>query len=285
MFISRFGSSILGFIATVYFARTLGSEVLGIYFLVGAMVGWAKLGTSIGIPYTVTKRVSEQNDKQEHVIAGFLLIATALVIASSLLYLFRDLVNQYLGAPLYHFVILLLCGQVIFQFVGAVYKGEELVHVPAVALGNEVPESEVDSVTSILDIHKTLLDLAGVETDEFVRGRNLFDGDIDDDRAVYAESTGVGQYSPDAKGILSKIPPEWNEDHYMLRTDDAMFIHDKDGDHAFDPETGESLPDREAELRKRVDTLRDDRRDFTGESTDEEMPDEVEDRLEHLGYK
>lgn len=129
MFVSRFGSSILGFVATVYFARTLGSEVLGIYFLASAIAAWAKIGTNVGVPYAVTKRVSEQNDKQEHVIAGFLLIFTALVITSVLLYVFRDLVNQYLGAPLYYLVILLLSSQVTYGYVGSVIKGEELVHV------------------------------------------------------------------------------------------------------------------------------------------------------------
>lgn len=165
----------------------------------------------------------------------------------------------------------------------------ELVHVPAVALGDAVPDGEIDAVTSLLDVHKTLLDLAGVETDDFIRGRNLFEDDFDDDRAVYAESTGVGQYSPDATGILANIPAEWNQDHYMLRTNDAMFTHDKDGDRATDPETGEELPDREPELRKRVDEIRANRRDFTGASDEQvdedEMPDEVEERLEHLGYK
>jgi arylsulfatase A-like enzyme len=163
----------------------------------------------------------------------------------------------------------------------------ELVHVPAVALGDAVPSGDIDTVTSLLDVHKTLLDLTGVQTDDFIRGRNLFEDDLDDDRAVYAESTGVGQYSPDATGIIANIPQEWNQDHYMLRTNDAMFIHDKDGDRVIDPETGDELPGRESELRERVDELRDNRRDVTGEANQQadEMPDEVEDRLEHLGYK
>jgi O-antigen/teichoic acid export membrane protein len=129
MFVSRLGSSILGFVATVYFARTLGSEVLGIYFLAGAIAAWVKLGTNVGVPYAVTKRVSEQQGKQEHVIAGFLLISTALVIASGLLYVFRDYINQYLGAPLYYLVILLIIAEVLYGYVGAVIQGEELVHV------------------------------------------------------------------------------------------------------------------------------------------------------------
>jgi hypothetical protein len=121
---------------------------------------------------------------------------------------------------------------------------------------------------------------------EYVRGYNLFEDDIPEDRAVYAESTGVGQYSPDAKGIIAKIPPEWDQDHYMLRTNDAMLIHDKDGTRVIDPDTGDSKPGRASILEARVEELRANRRDFTGERENEqEVPADVQDRLEHLGYK
>lgn len=162
---------------------------------------------------------------------------------------------------------------------------EELVHVPAVALGSEVPEGTTTSVTSILDVHRTVLELAGVELPDHIRGYNLFEDDIPEDRAVYAESTGVGQYSPDAKGILAKIPPEWNEDHYMLRTKDAMLVQDYEGTRVFDPETDEELPAKEAELIDRVKQVRAGRDLYSGEQDNRDVPDDVEDRLAHLGYK
>ena len=111
--------------------------------------------------------------------------------------------------------------------------------------------------------------------------------DFDDDRAVYAESTGVGQYSPDAKGILAKIPPEWNEDHYMIRTEDAMFVSDAFGDRALDLDTGEKLPEREAELRERAEEIRGERRLYDGDESRDvgDAPEDVQDRLEHLGYR
>ncbi len=164
---------------------------------------------------------------------------------------------------------------------------EELVHVPAVALGSEVPEGTTDELTSILDVHRTLLEIAGIDVPEHARGYNLFEDEIPDDRAVYAESTGVGQYSPDAKGVLANIPAEWDQEHYMLRTDDAMLIVDGDGTRVIDPESGDERPEREDELLDRVERIRADRRDFSGESTDddEDVPEDIQDRLEHLGYK
>jgi arylsulfatase len=161
---------------------------------------------------------------------------------------------------------------------------EELVHVPCLAFGNEIPEGETDAVASLLDVHRTLLDIAGIEPGEHVRGENLFELSADDDRAVYAESVGCGQYDPDAQGIGAKVPASWGEEHYMLRTNDAMFIHDKDGSRTINPEDGSEIED--AGLEERAERLRDDLGDYTGDgSGTEEVPDEIEDRLEHLGYK
>lgn len=128
-FLSRLGSSVIGFVATVYFAQVLGSEVLGVYFLTLASVSWLKLGTSIGIPLAITKRVSEQSEKGSYVLAGFILMASGLLFISVLVFVFRDPVNEYLGEPLYQLVILLLVAEVMYKFVGAVIKGERLVHV------------------------------------------------------------------------------------------------------------------------------------------------------------
>ena len=161
---------------------------------------------------------------------------------------------------------------------------EELVHVPAVAFGNAIPSGETDAVASLLDIHRTLLELADIEPGEHVRGKNLFELSEDDDRAVYAESVGCGQYDPDAQGTGAKVPASWGEEHYMLRTDDAMFIHDKDGERTIDPEDGSELGD--IGLRERAEKLRDGMGNYaTEDNTEEEIPDEIEGRLEHLGYK
>lgn len=128
-FFSRMGSSAIGFLATVYFAQVLGSEILGVYFLTLATVAWLKLATSIGIPVAITKRVSEQAEKDAYAGAGFLMMVTGLTVGVCLLYLFRGRVNQYLGEPLYQFVILLLVVEVAYSFVGALIKGERLVHI------------------------------------------------------------------------------------------------------------------------------------------------------------
>jgi len=163
---------------------------------------------------------------------------------------------------------------------------EELTHVPAVALGSEVPEGTTNAPTSILDVPRTLLALAEVEPESDMRGMNLFEDEIPDDRVVYAESEGSEWYDPDATGIEAKIPASWVDPHYMIRKGGVMYVSDKDGERAFEPETGQERPDLLDELRERVQEIRDGRIDHTGETDDDvELTDEIEDRLEHLGYK
>jgi O-antigen/teichoic acid export membrane protein len=128
-FLARLGSSALGFVATVYFAQVLGAEVLGIYFLTLATVSWLKLGNTIGITSAVTKRVSEQQEQRSFVVAGLLLVLVLFLVMSLAIYLFRGQVNEYLGASLYQFVILVLGAEVAYSYVGAVIKGERLVHI------------------------------------------------------------------------------------------------------------------------------------------------------------
>jgi O-antigen/teichoic acid export membrane protein len=118
----------LGFVATIYFARKLGSSVLGVYFLVLALVGWLKLGNNMGISLALTKRISEGDKKSQHLIAALSLVTVAFVLISVGVYIARGQVNQYLGDDLYAYVVLVLAADVAFMFVGSVMKGEQLVH-------------------------------------------------------------------------------------------------------------------------------------------------------------
>lgn len=59
----RFGakllSSVLGFVATVYFARILGAQVLGYYAVTLALLSWLQIGTADGVGSALVKRISE----------------------------------------------------------------------------------------------------------------------------------------------------------------------------------------------------------------------------------
>lgn len=162
---------------------------------------------------------------------------------------------------------------------------EELTHVPAIAIGNRVPEGTTTGPTSIVDIHRTILEAAGIEVDHSHRGINLFTADSPDDRAVYAESMGCEWYSHDATGIEAKIPAAWAEPHYMLRTRGGMLIHDKDGTRVINPDTGEAIPTKRSELQARVERLQASRSDVSADREYQEIPEKIQNQLEQLGYK
>jgi O-antigen/teichoic acid export membrane protein len=118
----------LGFVAMVYFARELGSGTLGVYFLVVALVGWLKLGNNMGISLALNKRISEGEDKSQHLIAALSVVVAAFVVISTGVYILRGQVNDYLGGNLHYYVILLLGAKTMFMIVKNAMKGEHLVH-------------------------------------------------------------------------------------------------------------------------------------------------------------
>lgn len=164
---------------------------------------------------------------------------------------------------------------------------EELTHVPAVAIGNAVPQGDVDVPTSILDVHRTLLEAAGVSMEPSVRGVNILAESPDREHSVYAESVRSEWYSPDATGIEAKVPSTWGGEHYMIRAGEGMLIVDKDGTWTVDPESGEQLTETaKCKLRTEVEEIRANRHEFTDNpDTPAEVPAHIEKRLKSLGYR
>lgn len=161
---------------------------------------------------------------------------------------------------------------------------DELVHIPALALGELVEPGTTTSVTSLLDVYYTVLEAAGIPP-QSAYGVNLLEDDLPADRAVYAESTGCEWYSPEASGLSSKVPASWNEPHYMLRTNEAMLIDDKDGVRVIDPDSKKRLPEYRTALKNRTELLRDNLQKTGEESGSKSVSEDVQERLEQLGYK
>lgn len=131
-FFSRIASSLLGFVAMVYFARELGASTLGVYFLVLAVVSWLTITGKAGVMSAVTKRVSEGDDKSRYVIAGIVMVSVIFLIVSVVFYLARDFVTSYLGQFPYQYVLLLFGAQLSYSYAGAVIRGDHLVHFQSI---------------------------------------------------------------------------------------------------------------------------------------------------------
>ncbi len=136
VFLSKLVSSALGFLGTIYFARVLGAEVLGLYALIIAVVAWLKLGGSMGVGTAVTKRVSEGDEQGAYVAAGALSTLAIGGVVSVLLLLGREYLSAYVGefdayvaVSVVWFVLALLAIKLFYKLVLAVLEGERKVHL------------------------------------------------------------------------------------------------------------------------------------------------------------
>ena len=130
-FISRLTGSVFGFIATIYFARLLGEEVLGFYAVAIALVSWLTIVGKVGISGAVTKRVSEGDEQGAYATAGGSIIAVLFIVVALGIMLFQDPVNDYIGVPIAELVVLIVFAQLMLGFTFSLLKGSHLVHVYA----------------------------------------------------------------------------------------------------------------------------------------------------------
>ena len=138
VFISKVVGSAIGFVATIYFARVLGDDVLGVYFVTVTTVSWLMLGGRRGILEGTSKRISEDNHPGEYFTAGFALLVAFVVVVSGIVLVFRPYIESYIGfdeystIPVVVFVILMLAARLLFLFSAKTLKGERRVHVSGV---------------------------------------------------------------------------------------------------------------------------------------------------------
>ncbi|AXR77188.1 oligosaccharide flippase family protein [Natrarchaeobaculum sulfurireducens] len=129
--VSKLLGSLLGFLATIYFTRTLGEEIYGFYAITLALVSWLGIVKSVGFGQAIVKRMSENEEPDEYLAAGTTIkaILTSLVAIGVLV--FREQVNAYVGQPVAEFVVLLLVVSIFSGLVNAALKGTHRVYVYA----------------------------------------------------------------------------------------------------------------------------------------------------------
>lgn len=128
-FVSQFGATIAGFLATIFLARVLGAGTLGTYFLVIAVLTWVKMFSTMGITRSVSKRISETDEPGQFLTAGLLTQVASVVVVSLLVLLFRVQLQEYTGYSNIEILIVLLLASSFFSFVTSLLVGEGLAHV------------------------------------------------------------------------------------------------------------------------------------------------------------
>lgn len=129
---SRIVASAFGFGATVYIARLLGGEALGVYSLTLTTVSWICIPGTMGITGGIKKRVSEQEEPTAYVVAGAIMMITLFMIAGGAVFLFQDQVNKYVGYPVAGYLVVILGVTLIYNVITATLNGQHLVHIAGV---------------------------------------------------------------------------------------------------------------------------------------------------------
>lgn len=132
-FVSRIVTSAAGFFATLYFARVVGSGVLGTYFLLLSAVAWISILVDAGISQSVAKRMSEGNHPGAYFQLGLMLVGTGMTGLVVLLLVLSRPVTDYVNHPLATFllVVLVASGSVV-TVVRSGLAGSHNVHVSGI---------------------------------------------------------------------------------------------------------------------------------------------------------
>ena len=129
VFASKLLGSSLSFLATIYFARTLGAAVLGYYALAIALVAWLKLAGNLGVASAMIKRMSEGEEPDEYATACAGMIGVLALGLAALVLLFGDAVDDYVGEPVAPLVAVILVVGLFEAFGYAALRGERKVHL------------------------------------------------------------------------------------------------------------------------------------------------------------
>lgn len=128
-FVSNLVASVLGFVATIYIARFLGAEPLGIYHLSLGLISWLSIVGTMGFSGAISKRISEGEEPGAYAVAGVSIVAGFFALIAVAIFLTRGYVNAYVGFPVAGFLVSILLVVLGFSVVNDVLSGLNLVHI------------------------------------------------------------------------------------------------------------------------------------------------------------
>ena len=105
-FLSNTGVAFISFLGVAYFARHLGPEAIGIYFLFEAVLRMVGTVSDFGIKSAVEKRISEGGPAGELYVSALIFSIISSSLFSILILLSSDYLNQYFGFKLSTYLVL-----------------------------------------------------------------------------------------------------------------------------------------------------------------------------------
>lgn len=131
-FASQILTSVIGFLAILYFARVIGTGPLDTYFLILAVIAWLKLFGTMGTKSAVAKRVSEGKEGVQFFVAATVIQLAVVASISVGIYVFRDPLADYVGGDFLWLILGMFVSMSFFLFFKGVLRGQNLVHVEGV---------------------------------------------------------------------------------------------------------------------------------------------------------
>lgn len=119
-FIGQISFTFIGFLSTMYFAHTVGSSVLGAYFLFTAYYGIINMMSDGGFGGAAIKRISEGEEQNEYFSAFFVLRSLFVLIVFFGLIAFRNYVFDFIETGIFNWLLLALIASL---FHGSVTSG------------------------------------------------------------------------------------------------------------------------------------------------------------------
>jgi O-antigen/teichoic acid export membrane protein len=126
-FALRVLSAVLGAVATIAFARILGAEALGTYFLALSLIVWFELVSSAGLGPALVKRISEGTEQDKFFFTGLTIQLSLTGLVLILLFAFRTRVTTYVGTDATVFIAVILVLRVCHLAFDAGLRGENRV--------------------------------------------------------------------------------------------------------------------------------------------------------------
>lgn len=132
-FASQTLTSAGGFLATLYFARVVGSNTLGVYFLLLSLHSWLSLLVNAGLSPAITKRMSEGGDRGGYFQVGLGFISVTIGVTTLLVVLFSSQVTDYVSHPnTIYFLIFLISSGAAITTVRTGLQGTQSVHISGI---------------------------------------------------------------------------------------------------------------------------------------------------------
>ncbi|WP_251328611.1 lipopolysaccharide biosynthesis protein [Haloplanus pelagicus] len=114
----------IGFVAIVFLARFLGSDTLGKYFLVMAVVSWLQI-PCLSVHGAMSKRVSEGDEPDAFFTAGLITLVTLCLLLSAVTLGAHQYIREYVGFPATKFVVAIFFLNVVSTFMLAALRSEQ----------------------------------------------------------------------------------------------------------------------------------------------------------------